>query len=45
MLDSYIGNFNNFFFVGDFNSENSESWINEFYSIYYLHNLCDKLTA
>ena len=41
-LDSYIGNYDNFLVVGNFNSEISESWINVFYSIYSLYNLCDK---
>ena len=44
-LDSYIGNYDNFFVGVDFNSEISESSMYESCSIYNLHNLCDKATC
>lgn len=45
-LDSYIKNYENFFFDEDSNSEICESsYMHEFYSICNLHNLCNKATC
>ena len=41
-LDCYIGNYDNFFFVGDLNSKTKESSTHEFCNGYHLHSLCHK---
>ena len=32
-LDNYVGNYDNIFLLGDFNSEFSEPWLNQFCDI------------
>lgn len=39
-LDCYIGNYDNFFFVGDLNSKTTESLTHESCNGYHLHSLC-----
>lgn len=38
-LDVYIENYDKILFLGDFNSEPSETWLNDFCNIYSLYNL------
>ena len=45
VLDSFIGNYDNFLIVGDLNSEITESSMHEFYNSYDLHSLCNKSTC
>ena len=45
VLDSFIGNYDNFLIVGDLNSEITESSMHEFCNSYNLHNLCHKSTC
>ena len=45
VLDSFIGNYDNFLIVGDLNSEINESSIHEFCNSYNLHSLCHKSTC
>ena len=45
VLDSFIGNYDNFLLVGDLNSEITESSMYEFCSRYNLHSLCHKSTC
>ena len=42
VLDSFIGNYDNFLIVGDLNSEITESSMHEFCNSYNLHSLCHK---
>ena len=42
VLDSIIGNYDNFLIVGDLNSEITESSMQEFCNSYNLHSLCHK---
>ena len=44
-LDCYIGNYENFFFVGDLNSKTTESSTHEFCNGYHLHSLCHKFSC
>ena len=45
VLDSFIGNYDNFLIVGDLNSEIGESSMYDFCNIYNLHSLCHKSTC
>ena len=45
VLDSFIGNYDNFLIVGDLNSEIGESSIHDFCNSYNLHSLCHKSTC
>ena len=40
VLDSFIGNYDNFLIVGDLNSEIGESSMHDFCNSYNLHSLC-----
>ena len=44
-LDNYIGNYDNFLLLGDFNSEFSEPCLNDFCDIYNLKNLVKESTC
>ena len=45
VLDSFIGNYDNFLIVGDLNSEIGESSMHDFCNSYNLHSLCHKSTC
>ena len=45
VLDSFIGNYDNFLSVGDLNSKSTESSMYEFCNSYNLHSLCHKSTC
>ena len=45
VLDSFIGNYDNFLIVRDLNSETGESSMHDFCNSYNLHSLCHKSTC